>query len=120
MAKLKYYRYAIEQEGKLPKKNMVRMETAPEGYYAMAAYTTLLPDSIVEKYNLVDLNGDVRNLQRLRIMAGYTQQEVADRIGVPIRTYQGWEMGKIGSANLTNSVKLADFFGVKDLRDLLK
>lgn len=122
MAKLKYYRYGLREEGKFPKKGFVReeKEKAPEGYYSMAAYNTLLPDATVAKYNLVDMNGDIKFIARQRIMAGLTQKYVSDTLGVPFRTYQTWEMGNIGDTTLNNAIKIADFFGVKDLRDLLK
>lgn len=119
MAKLKYYRYALKEEGKFPKKNFVRLENPPDGYWGSAVYNTLLPDQTVKKYCLVDLNDDVSHLARLRILAGIKQGEAAEKLGVPLRTLQGWEMGGIGSANLTNSIKLADLYGVKDLRDLM-
>ena len=62
----------------------------------------------------------MRYIARMRIIAGLTQREVAEKLGVPIRTFQGWEMGNMGSMNLINAIKIADFYGVKDLRDLLK
>ena len=120
MAKIKYYRYALKEEGRFPKTGFVREEKAPEGYYAMAAYTTILPDSTVKKYNLVDLNEDVRYVSRLRIRAGLTQREMAEKIGIPYRTYQNWEINGMEGAILGGAVKLADFYGIKDLRDLLK
>ena len=120
MAKLKYYRYALKEEGKFPKKGFVREEKAPDSFWGMAAYNTLLPEATVTKYNLVDMNGDIKFIARQRIMAGLTQKYVSDTLGVPFRTYQAWEMGNIGDTTLNNAIKVADFFGVKDLRDLLK
>ena len=119
MAKLKYYRYALKEEGTFPKKNMVRTETAPEGFWGMAAYTTLLPDSTVKRYNLVDLNTDIKTVTRLRIMSGLKQTEMAEKLGVPFRTYQNWEIGGMGNASLSNTIKVADYFGIKDLRELV-
>jgi transcriptional regulator with XRE-family HTH domain len=37
--------------------------------------------------------GFPENLRRLRTRAGLTQAQVADKINVPYRTYQNWELG---------------------------
>lgn len=34
------------------------------------------------------------NLKELRIKAGLTQEQLAKKLNVNLRTYQGWEIGK--------------------------
>jgi len=35
-----------------------------------------------------------KRLRELRISRGFTQQKLADEVGVALRTYQCWEQGK--------------------------
>jgi transcriptional regulator with XRE-family HTH domain len=39
-------------------------------------------------------------LAAARVAKGFTQQKVADSIGVPLRTYQDWEYGRIKLTNV--------------------
>ncbi|HRF80143.1 MAG TPA: helix-turn-helix transcriptional regulator [Flavobacteriales bacterium] len=53
------------------------------------------------------------NLARLRIQRGrsYTQQRVADAIGVLRSTYSGWEIGT-AEPSMSNLVKLSHYYGI--------
>ena len=51
-------------------------------------------------------------LKQLRTKAGYTQPEVAQKIGVSYRAYQNYEMGKVYPKNSSIYGKLAALFDV--------
>ncbi len=119
MARFKYFRYGqrIGEKAKFPKKNFVRFEEGNENCDKIAAYTTLLPDDVVAKNNLIDLNSKMTKLAKLRQTAGIGQNEFAEMMGIPRRTVQTWESNGMNKASLDSVVKVADYFGVKDLRD---
>lgn len=58
-----------------------------------------------ELYNLA------KNLKTLRKQAGYTQKEVAERIGVAYQSYQAYERG-LTVPTLQNFLRLAKLFDV--------
>ena len=116
MARVKRYRYRITVEGgRLPKKGYVK--TDPDG---IVVYDRILKFREIAKYNLIDLNTDIKKLTKYRVSAGLRQETLAELTGISIKTIQGWEFRGMQSANLINSVKIADALGVKDLRDLLE
>ena len=119
MAKLKYYRYGQRtgEKAKFPKKNFVRFEDSKDDCDKIAAYTALLPDDVVSKSNLVDLNCKMTKLAKLRLTAGIGQNEFAQMMGIPKRTIQTWESIGMNKASLDSVVMIADYFGVKDLRE---
>lgn len=119
MARFKYFRYGQRtgEKAKFPKKNFVRFEEGNENCDKIAAYTTLLPDDVVAKSNLVDLNGKMTKLAKLRLIAGIGQNEFAEMMGIPRRTVQTWESNGMNKASFDAVVKVADCFGVKDLRE---
>jgi transcriptional regulator with XRE-family HTH domain len=51
------------------------------------------------------------NLRALREARGWSMRELADRAGVPMRTYQKWEMGA-AQPKLDGVKKLLKVFGV--------
>ncbi len=57
------------------------------------------------------------NLRQLRIQYGFTQKEVASKIGIAYQSYQAYELG-ITVPTLQNFIKLAKLFDV-ELEDLL-
>ncbi len=58
------------------------------------------------------------NLQHLRRLNGYSQEEVAEKIGVSRQAVAKWENGET-APDLTNSMALAELYGVT-LDDLVK
>ena len=122
MAKLKYFRYGQKSgtKAKFPRKNFVRFEDGNDTCDKIAAYTVMLADDVVVRNNLVDLNEKVTKIAKLRLIAGIGQSEFANMMDIPKRTIQTWETVGMNKASLDSVVKIADFFGVKDLRDLLE
>lgn len=122
MAKLKYFRYGQKTgtKAKFPRKNLVRFEDGNDTYDKIAAYTVMLADDVVVRNNLVDLNEKVTKIAKLRLIAGIGQNEFANMMDIPKRTLQTWESKGLNAASFDAVVKIADFFGVKDLRDLLE
>lgn len=61
-------------------------------------------------------------IKQLRIAAGMTQRELAEKAGVNIRQIQKYEVNQpeIGSVSLRIAVALADALGVDDLREFIK
>lgn len=51
------------------------------------------------------------NLKTLRIKAGYSQEELANRLGVVRQTVSKWERG-ISVPDATTLISMADLFGV--------
>lgn len=49
------------------------------------------------------------NIKVARIKAGYTQQEIADKLGVAKNTVSRWETGE-RSLTVENLIKLADLY----------
>ena len=59
----------------------------------------------------------VENVKQFRIQLGYTQKQLADKLGVGQKSVSEWEIGK-SRAEYENLIKLADIFDVT-LDDLL-
>ncbi|WP_303870466.1 helix-turn-helix domain-containing protein [Acetobacterium wieringae] len=61
-------------------------------------------------------------IKELRIAAGMTQRELAEKAGVNIRQIQKYEVDQpeIGNVSLRIAVALADGLGVYDLREFIK
>ncbi|PKM60038.1 MAG: XRE family transcriptional regulator [Firmicutes bacterium HGW-Firmicutes-4] len=61
-------------------------------------------------------------IKQLRIAAGMTQRELAEKAGVNIRQIQKYEVDQpeIGNVSLRIAVALADALGVYDLREFIK
>lgn len=55
--------------------------------------------------------GANENLKSRRKEKGYTQQTIADRLGVSLGTYRNWEQG-INTPDTPTVVKIADYFCV--------
>ena len=51
------------------------------------------------------------NLQKIRLMHDLKTKDVAEKLNIPLRTYQNYENGKT-QPSLETLVKLADFFGI--------
>ena len=59
-----------------------------------------------------------KNLKELRLHYGYTQQQVADQLGIKVSSYQAYEWGK-AVPTLQNFIKLAKLYDVA-LDDLIE
>ncbi len=57
----------------------------------------------------------MNRLRMLRLTAGMTQQQLAEKIGAPYRTIQKYESGELKIENMTlgKAVKIADALGVE-------
>ncbi len=53
----------------------------------------------------------ISNLKYLRGDQGFTQQQMADKLGIPRPTYSGWERGS-AEPSLANLKKVCDIYGV--------
>ena len=52
-----------------------------------------------------------KNLKELRRISGYTQREIAEKIGITYQSYQAYELG-LTVPTLQNFIKLAKLFDV--------
>lgn len=59
-----------------------------------------------------------KNLKALRLQYGYTQKQVAEKIGVTCQSYQAYEWG-VTVPTLQNFIKLAKLYDVS-LDDLIE
>lgn len=59
------------------------------------------------------------HLKAARIMAGYTQVQLAKVLGKTQSTVSSWENGGLGEARLNDVLKLSKLLGV-DIKDLVK
>lgn len=64
-------------------------------------------------YRKILLTSISENLIKIREKNNYTQAEVAEGIGVSLRTYQVYESDKIYDIRISNMVKIANFYNVK-------
>lgn len=51
------------------------------------------------------------NLKQLRLYSSLMQKEIASRLGVSVRTFQGWESGRT-EPNIEKLIQIADLFDV--------
>ena len=56
-------------------------------------------------------------LQDWRLGHNMTQNEAADWLKVPLRTYQQWEQGRQAPSQTGPLLKLLDFYGNKSVRE---
>lgn len=52
-----------------------------------------------------------KNLKELRNIYGYSQIEIAEKLGITYQSYQAYERGT-GAPNFKNFIKLADIYDV--------
>lgn len=69
-------------------------------------YSKLKKQKVEEKKNLFSVR-----LKELRLQYGFSQEELAKRIGIKQSSYSDWENGKC-KPNYVGLEKIADFFGV--------
>lgn len=67
---------------------------------------------------MIEIHHLAKNLKELRLQFGYTQQFVADKIGITCQSYQAYEWGAT-FPTLQNFVKLAILYEVS-LDELLE
>ena len=65
-----------------------------------------------------DLYNLAKNLKILRLQYGYTQKQVAEKLGIATQSYQAYEWG-VNVPTLQNFIKLARLYDVS-LDDLLE
>ena len=70
------------------------------------SYLKLKKQKVEEKKNLFSVR-----LKELRLQHGFSQEELANRIGINQSSYSDWETGKC-KPNYEGLEKIADFFGV--------
>ena len=52
------------------------------------------------------------NLKQLRLLHGYSQSYVAEKIEISLRTYQTYESDSTYDIRISNMVRIAEFYGV--------
>lgn len=67
---------------------------------------------------MTELTNLPKNLKDLRLQYGYTQQYVADKLGIACQSYQAYEWG-VAFPTLQNFVKLANLYEIS-LDDLIE
>lgn len=116
------YRYGLKNaDKKYPKDGFIRSTDydVPDGCDLVLVYKKPLTDAEIKKYDLVNMNGRVRALTRLRLGIGMKQTELAAITGLSLRTIQGWELNGMGGAALSKAYKTAKALGctMDDLLD---
>lgn len=53
----------------------------------------------------------IERLKELRLQSNLMQKEIAQLLGVSVRTFQGWETART-EPNIKKLIQLADFFNV--------
>ena len=82
-------------------------------------YRFLLDQGIEGFWNdMNDLYNLAKNLKALRLQYGYTQKQVAEKLGIATQSYQAYEWG-VNVPTLQNFIKLARLYDVS-LDDLLE
>lgn len=66
---------------------------------------------------VMDFDNDV--LKQFRTKRKFTQQQVADAVGVQLRTYQKWEKGEVKPDGY-NLIRLMNFLNIESVQDFLK
>ncbi len=66
---------------------------------------------------VMDFDNDV--LKLFRTKRKFTQQQVADAVGVQLRTYQKWEKGEVKPDGY-NLIRLMNFLNIESVQDFLK
>jgi DNA-binding XRE family transcriptional regulator len=103
-----------------PVDGLLSREEGKDGYYDVLTYKRRLTAKEIEDYELDDLNKDPKSsLARIREEKGLRQRELAENIGVPVRTFEGWEFNGIGKLNFNKVMKIASVLGctAEDLYD---
>lgn len=93
----------------------------PKGrYYDVLTYERRLSEKEIKDYELDDLNKKASSrLGYFREVKGMRQSDLAEALGVSLRTVQGWEFDGMNRIRLESVVKVAKFLGVhaEDLYD---
>ena len=90
----------------------------PQSYHAYEAGITI-PSRWTTFWNdMNDLYNLAKNLKALRLQYGYTQKQVAEKLGIATQSYQAYEWG-VNVPSLQNFIKLARLYDVS-LDDLLE
>lgn len=114
MARAKSYSYKMNDvDGKVPKKGLITIENG------VAVYSRLLRINEINRYDLVDLNTNVKKLTKYRSSIGMKQEELAEITGISVKTIQGWEVKGMNKAALDSALKVADVLRC-NVRDLLE
>lgn len=118
------FRYGMRLRGFAPGcqpvDGLLSREEGKDGYYDVLTYKRRLTAKEIEDYELDDLNKDPKSsLARIREEKGLRQRELAEKIGVPVRTFEGWEFNGIGKLNFNKVMKIASVLGctAEDLYD---
>lgn len=107
MARFKYFRYTMADgvtKKQLPTLGFVRIENENT-----AVYERPLTKAEIKKCKLTEdeRNDKARNITRLRMAKGYTQDELGDISGVPKNAVQRYDINGTGTCPLKYAVRLA-------------
>ena len=104
MARNKYYRYIINgSKDKLPKVMFIRFEEDN-----VAVYDRPLTDKEIKKFDLSPTcEYKVRNIVKLRMAKGYTQEELGEITGLGRNAFQRYDLNGAATIPLKYAVKIA-------------
>ena len=121
--RIKKFRYGMRLRGYAPgcqPKNGIygREDDPTEKYYDILVYTRRLTDKEMANYELDDLNKPAHRLTIIREQKGIKQEDLAKKLGVSVRTVQGWEINTMNGVPFERVVRVAEVIGV-DVMELL-
>ena len=121
--RIKKFRYGMRlrgfSPGCQPKRGLIDKELDDTGkYYDILVYNRRLTDDEIRDYELDDLNKTARRLTIIREQKGIKQEDLAKKLGVSVRTVQGWEINTMNGVPFERVVKVAEALGV-DVIELL-
>ena len=104
MARNKYYRYTYKDNAdKLPKVMFVRLEDDN-----VVVYDRQLTDKEIKKHKLTPLgNYKARNIVKLRMAKGYTQEELGEITGIGRNAFQRYDLNGAATIPLKYAVTIA-------------
>lgn len=114
----KKFRYGMKNRGFSvgcqPMEGFMSREDDPSGkYYDIITYSRRLLDDEIEAFELDDLNRKPKGkLTILREQLGVRQDDLAETLGVSMRTIQGWEFHGMNKIPLDRAVKVARALGI--------
>ncbi len=122
-SRTKKFRYGMRlrgfSPGCQPKRGLIDKELDATGkYYDILVYNRRLTDDEIMDYELDDLNKAAHRLTIIREQKGVKQEDLAKKLGVSVRTVQGWEINTMNGVPFERVVRVAETLGV-DVIELL-
>ena len=97
-----------------------RLDDKSGKYHDILVYDHRLSDKEIRNYDLDDLSKPASNpLAKQREIKKMTLKQLSEKMEIPYRTLQNYELYGMEGAALKNAIKLSDFFGC-DVRDFMR